>query len=89
MGLRSPSRTRSYGRSSRIAASRTEQVLRRLRRGPATIAELVPEMYADVSKGLWRPAAASTYAHLLMLVDEGRVASDGPAKRTSIYHLVA
>jgi glyoxylase-like metal-dependent hydrolase (beta-lactamase superfamily II) len=68
---------------------RTEQVLRRLRRGPATIAELVPEMYAEVSKGLWRPAAASTYAHLLMLVDEGRVTSDGPAKRTSVYRLVA
>ena len=70
-------------------AERTEQVLRRLRKGPATIAELVPEMYADVSKGLWRPAAASTYAHLLMLVDEGRVGSEGPPKRTSEYHLVA
>jgi glyoxylase-like metal-dependent hydrolase (beta-lactamase superfamily II) len=68
---------------------RTEQVLRRLRRGPTTIAELVPEMYPDVSKGLWRPAAASTYAHLLMLMDEGRVTSDGPAKRTSVYRLVA
>jgi glyoxylase-like metal-dependent hydrolase (beta-lactamase superfamily II) len=68
---------------------RTEQVLARLREGPATIAELVPEMYADVSKALWRPAAASTYAHLLMLVDEGRVESDGPARRTATYSLVS
>ena len=64
-------------------------MLQRLRRGPATIAELVPEMYADVSKGLWKPAAASTYAHLLMLAEEGRVATDGPPRRTSEYHLVA
>ena len=70
-------------------AERTQQVLRRLGRGPATIAELVPEIYADVSRGLWRPAAASTYAHLLMLVDEGQVTSDGPPKRTSVYQLVA
>ena len=70
-------------------AERTEQVMQRLGRGPATIAELVPEMYADVSKGLWKPAAASTYAHLLMLVEEGRVATDGPPRRTSEYHLVA
>ena len=68
---------------------RTQQVLDRLAKGPATIAELVPEMYADVSKGLWRPAAASTYAHLLMLVDEGKVASDGPPRRTSEYYLDA
>jgi hypothetical protein len=46
-------------------------------------------MYADVSKGLWKPAAASTYAHLLMLAEEGRVATDGPPRRTSEYHLVA
>ena len=70
-------------------AERTDQVLQRLSRGPATIAQLVPEMYADVKKGLWKPAAASTYAHLLMLAEEGRVATDGPPRRTSEYHLVA
>ncbi len=70
-------------------AERTEQILTRLRRGPATIAQLVPEIYADVSKGLWRPAAASTYAHLLMLVDEARVGCDGPPRRTTEYALVA
>jgi len=66
---------------------RTAQVLGVLGRGPATIAEIVPVLYADVDKALWRAASASTYAHLLALVCEGRVASDGEARRTSRYRL--
>jgi glyoxylase-like metal-dependent hydrolase (beta-lactamase superfamily II) len=69
-------------------AERTRQILAGLALGPATIADLVPVMYADVDKGLWRAAAASTYAHLLMLIDEGRVEADGPPRRTSRYQLV-
>ena len=69
---------------------RTDQVVAALRDGPATIAEIVPRIYADVAKTLWVPAAMSTYAHLLQLVDEGRVAGRrrGPPKRTSRYGLV-
>jgi glyoxylase-like metal-dependent hydrolase (beta-lactamase superfamily II) len=69
-------------------AERTRQIVAGLAEGQSTIAELVPVMYADVDKGLWRAAAASTYAHLLMLIDEGRVEADGPPRRTSRYQLV-
>ncbi len=69
---------------------RTDQVVAALAAGPATIVEIVPVIYAEVAKTLWVPAAMSTYAHLVQLVDEGRVAVDGggPPKRTSRYGLV-
>ncbi len=37
------------------------------------IKDLVPSMYADVDKRLWRAAANSVYAHLLGLERQGRV----------------
>ena len=69
---------------------RTDQVVSALAGGPATIVEIVPRIYAEVSKTLWVPAAMSTHAHLVQLVDEGRVAVDGggPPKLTSRYGLV-
>ena len=66
---------------------RTAQILDVLHRGPATIAEIVPALYADVSKGLWRAAGASVFAHLLALVDDGRVLCDGLPRRTSRYRV--
>jgi glyoxylase-like metal-dependent hydrolase (beta-lactamase superfamily II) len=66
---------------------RSAQVLGALGDGPATIAELVPRIYADVSKALWKPAASSMHAHLLALLDEGRVATDEQPRRTSRYRL--
>ena len=70
---------------------RTQQILEALATGPATIAELVPQIYAEVAKTLWRPAAASMYAHVLALVADGRLAVDGDgiARRTSRYVRVA
>ena len=58
--------------------------------GPATIVEIVPRIYADVAKTLWVPAAMSTYAHLVQLVDERRVRVDGGGdpRRTSRYERV-
>ena len=66
---------------------RTEQILAALAGGSETIAEIVPILYAQVSKGLWRAAGASVYAHLLALVADGRVTTEGPARRTSRYRL--
>ena len=56
-----------------------------LRDGPATITEIVPRIYAEVAKTLWVPAAMSTYAHLLQLVDEGRVR--GRRRRAAEAHV--
>jgi glyoxylase-like metal-dependent hydrolase (beta-lactamase superfamily II) len=66
---------------------RTAQVLAGLGDGPATIVHLVPRIYHDVDKALWRPAAASMYAHLLALADDGRVVADGPPKLTATWSL--
>ena len=55
---------------------RSEQILEALSAGPATIVELVPRLYAEVSKRLWRGAAASMYAHLLHLHELGLVEPD-------------
>jgi glyoxylase-like metal-dependent hydrolase (beta-lactamase superfamily II) len=64
---------------------RSDQILAALASGPATIAEMVPRLYADVSKRLWRGAAASVYAHLLYLHELGMVeVEDGESlRRTS------
>lgn len=56
-------------------AEREGQILDRLARGPATIAEMVPEIYAAVSPALHPAAARSVLAHLLQAHDEGRVAA--------------
>jgi len=45
---------------------------------------MVATIYADHDRILWFPAAASVHAHLLALVDEGRVVAvdDGGADAT-------
>jgi glyoxylase-like metal-dependent hydrolase (beta-lactamase superfamily II) len=69
---------------------RTEQIVTALQAGPATVVDIVPRIYADVPKTLWVPAAASTYAHVLQLIEEGRVRVEGGGepKRTARYELV-
>ena len=69
---------------------RTDQITAVLAVGPATLADIVPTVYRDVAKTLWLPAAMSTHAHLLHLVEEGRVRvvdGDEP-RRTARYELV-
>lgn len=55
---------------------REGQILRRLENGPMTIDMMVGHMYKDVDKRLHPAAARSVLAHLIALVDEGRVTSD-------------
>jgi glyoxylase-like metal-dependent hydrolase (beta-lactamase superfamily II) len=66
---------------------RSAQIIEALADGPATIPQLVPRIYADVAKTLWKPAAASMFAHLLALLDEGRIVTDGEPRRTGLYRL--
>jgi glyoxylase-like metal-dependent hydrolase (beta-lactamase superfamily II) len=56
---------------------RERQIIDRLANGPSTIKDLVPTMYDDVDKRLWRAAANSVYSHLLALHREGRATVDG------------
>ncbi|MDH4278525.1 MAG: MBL fold metallo-hydrolase [Acidimicrobiia bacterium] len=59
--------------------SREQQIVDRLADGPSTIKDLVPGMYHDVDKRLWRAAANSVFSHLLALQRAGRVTAPGTA----------
>lgn len=66
---------------------REAQIVGHLTEGPRRIADIIPTMYAAYDKRLWYPAAASVYAHVLSMVDDGRVVVDegGDPKLTSVY----
>jgi glyoxylase-like metal-dependent hydrolase (beta-lactamase superfamily II) len=66
---------------------REANVLRAVRAGRGRIKDLVAELYADVRVELHKPAARSTLAHLVKLVDEGqvRVASDRGPRLDALY----
>ena len=60
---------------------REDQILAELAAGPATIAEMVPRMYADVDPKLYPAAARSVLAHLIHMVETERVKADGDVFR--------
>ena len=64
---------------------REAQILARLQAGDRTIAEMVPVLYAAVDQRLWPAASLSVLAHLIKLVDDGRVTADGPACLDATY----
>jgi len=64
---------------------REEQILAAVARGRARIPDMVSEIYADVDARLHPAAAHSVLAHLIKLVREGRVVSDGPAGPAAAY----
>jgi glyoxylase-like metal-dependent hydrolase (beta-lactamase superfamily II) len=68
---------------------REEQVLACLRAGPSTIEAMVGKLYADVDPRLHRAAARSVLAHLLKLVDEGRVSGEGATPAGARYSISA
>ena len=60
--------------------ARERQILDLLADGPRTVADLVAVMYADVRAELHEPAARSVRAHLVKLIEDGRVDdTDTPA----------
>ncbi|WP_091741976.1 MBL fold metallo-hydrolase [Phenylobacterium immobile] len=60
---------------------RLEQIIQGLASGPATLTDLVPRLYADVSPSLWPAASRSMLAGLIHLQRQGRAAQDGDAWR--------
>lgn len=68
---------------------REDQILTHLADGPRKIADIVPPIYAAYDKRLWYPAAGSLYAHMLHLVEQGRVvvADGGDPKLSATYRL--
>jgi glyoxylase-like metal-dependent hydrolase (beta-lactamase superfamily II) len=69
---------------------RNNQIVYELANGASDIAELVRRIYAAVNKKLWLPAAASTYAALIALIEDGRVETDdAEPRRTGTYRVTA
>ena len=66
---------------------REGQVLAQLAEGRRRIPEMVARIYAEVDPRLHPAAAHSVLAHLIKLVREGRVTSDGPPGPGSAYDL--
>lgn len=64
---------------------REAQILSRIAAGDRTIAEMVPVLYAAVDQRLWPAASLSVLAHLIKLVEDGRVVSDGAPGLTATY----
>ena len=64
---------------------REAQILTQVRAGDRTIAEMVPILYAAVDQRLWPAASLSVLAHLIKLVDEGRLTVDEAPGLGSTY----
>jgi glyoxylase-like metal-dependent hydrolase (beta-lactamase superfamily II) len=68
--------------------NRTQQLVQGLKAGPSKVVDIVPRMYAEVDKRLWRAAGSSVFAHLLALRDEDQAISvDGSDSITSTWRL--
>ncbi|MFT7602086.1 MAG: glyoxylase-like metal-dependent hydrolase (beta-lactamase superfamily II) [Acidimicrobiales bacterium] len=68
---------------------REHQIMAALGEKSSTIKDLVPAMYAEVDKRLWRAAANSVYSHLLALHREGRAAPvEGEPSLVATWQLV-
>ncbi len=68
--------------------NRSQQILNELAKKPAPIMSIVKEIYKDVNKELHKPAAASVYAHLLALKEEGRVTAENSEDFESPWQLI-
>ncbi len=57
---------------------REAQILAAVQRGLHAIPAMVADLYKDVDKRLHPAAAMSVYAHIIALVEDGRLVTDGP-----------
>ena len=67
---------------------REDKIMGCLTSGIETVAEMVPNVYADVAPSLHAAAARSLFATLMYLVEENRVAALGPVTINSRYQPV-
>ena len=66
---------------------REAQILEQIGAGRSRVRDMVAAMYADVDKRLHPAAAHSVLAHLVHMVETGRVACDGPPDLEADYRL--
>lgn len=67
---------------------REAQICARLAAGDATIADMVPALYAAVDQRLWPAASLSVLSHLIKLVKEERVSADSEPTMAARYRLI-
>lgn len=67
--------------------AREAQIMECLTAGPSTIQDMVPKMYAAVAKQLYPAAARSVYAHVLNMLEAGKLATDEKPSLTAAYRL--
>lgn len=68
--------------------ARERAVLDAVRAGRMAVEEIVADLYADVRPELHKPAGRSVWAHLVRLVETGRVVVEGPATLDAVYRAV-
>jgi len=66
---------------------REAQIIEQIKAGHHHIKEMVPIIYAAVDKRLYPAAARSVYAHILGMVEDGRLTADGEATLDAAYRL--
>jgi glyoxylase-like metal-dependent hydrolase (beta-lactamase superfamily II) len=69
--------------------AREEMIVSRLAAGDTLIPKMVEVIYKDVDKRLHPAAAHSVLAHMIHLVETGRVKADGPFNFSTHYQLAA
>jgi len=67
---------------------RERAIIEQIKAGHDTIAAMVPVIYAAVDKRLYPAAARSVFAHMLHLIGQGRVASDGEPRLSSSFRVI-
>lgn len=67
--------------------AREAAIVERMRAGDTLIPDMVKVIYKDVDRRLHAPAAHSVLAHVIQLVEEGRVMADGPLTLATRYKL--
>jgi len=67
--------------------AREAQILEQIRAGRHRVRDMVSAMYADVDKRLHPAAAHSVLAHLIHMVETGRVRCDGKPDLEADYRL--
>lgn len=66
---------------------REDQIIEQIKAGHYYIKEMVPIIYAAVDKRLYPAAARSVFAHVLGMVEDGRITVDGNATLDAAYRL--
>ncbi len=66
--------------------AREEAIVARLKAGDTKIFDMVKVIYKDVDSRLHPAAARSVLAHLIYLVEAGRVTADGPLELSTDFH---